>query len=532
MQQYLDLMRHILEKGVQKEDRTGTGTLSVFGYQMRFDLAEGFPLVTTKKVHLRSIIYELLWFLKGETNIQYLKDNGVSIWDEWADANGELGPVYGKQWRKWDSVFKIQYKKLPYEEPVIESPFSKVIDPEYSLNDSGLVGQTFQSQSSGKYTVIKEYRVSRQDSPASYSTKFKVKFINTGFEVANVIAQAVKGGLIKDYYHPLVNGVGCIGDPACLDDPDYKLLKQTWYAMLDRCYDARHAAFSNYGGKGIFVENRWLVYSNFLKDVKKLPNWNLKKTFPEEYSLDKDFSGANIYSRKTCIWASKEEQSINQEEIHPFIAVSPEGEESLALGVKYFARKHHLTPQSIVKCLDGSQPEHKGWRFREVSSDETLKFRTFDQIKWLIAEIKQNPNSRRLIVSSWNVSEIDKMALHPCHSFVQFYVANRRLSCQLYQRSADVFLGVPFNIASYALLTMMVAQVCNLQPGEFIWTGGDTHLYSNHLEQVQLQLSREPRPLPQMRVNPEVKDIFSFTYEDFTLENYNPHPSIKAPVAV
>jgi thymidylate synthase len=264
MQQYLDLMRHILDKGVQKEDRTGTGTLSVFGHQMRFDLAEGFPLVTTKKVHLRSIIYELLWFLKGATNIQYLKENGVSIWDEWADADGELGPVYGKQWRSW---------------------------------------------------------------------------------------------------------------------------------------------------------------------------------------------------------------------------ATPSGE-------------------------------------------------TIDQISQVIRQIKNNPDSRRLIVSAWNVADVDKMKLPPCHAFFQFYVANGRLSCQLYQRSADVFLGVPFNIASYALLTMMVAQVCNLQPGEFIWTGGDTHLYSNHLEQVQLQLSREPRPLPQMRLNPEVKDIFSFQYEDFTLENYQPHPSIKAPVAV
>lgn len=264
MQQYLDLMRHILDKGVQKEDRTGTGTLSVFGYQMRFDLSEGFPLVTTKKVHLRSIIHELLWFLKGETNIQYLKDNGVSIWDEWADTNGELGPVYGKQWRSW---------------------------------------------------------------------------------------------------------------------------------------------------------------------------------------------------------------------------VTPSGE-------------------------------------------------TIDQISHVIRQIKHNPDSRRLIVSAWNVADVDKMKLPPCHAFFQFYVANGRLSCQLYQRSADVFLGVPFNIASYALLTMMVAQVCGLQPGEFIWTGGDTHLYSNHLEQVHLQLSRDPRPLPQMRINPEVKDIFSFKYEDFSLENYHPHPSIKAPVAV
>jgi thymidylate synthase len=264
MQQYHDLLRHILTQGVQKGDRTGTGTISVFGYQMRFDLQNGFPLLTTKKVHTKSIIHELLWFLKGETNIRYLKENGVSIWDEWADENGNLGPVYGKQWRSW----------------------------------------------------------------------------------------------------------------------------------------------------------------------------------------------------------------------------------------------------------------------------ETRDGRVIDQITDVIAEIKRNPNSRRLIVSAWNVGELKEMALLPCHALFQFYVADGKLSCQLYQRSADVFLGVPFNIASYALLTAMIAQVCDLEAGDFIWTGGDTHLYSNHLEQVELQLSRDFRELPVLKLNPAVKNIFDFTYEDIIIENYNPHPAIKAPVAV
>lgn len=264
MKAYQDLLKHIKENGTFKSDRTGTGTLSVFGYQMRFNLEEGFPLVTTKKVHLKSIIHELLWFLKGETNIAYLKENGVSIWDEWADEKGDLGPVYGKQWRSWE--------------------------------------------------------------------------------------------------------------------------------------------------------------------------------------------GAN-------------------------------GE-------------------------------------------------VIDQIKEVVKTLKTNPDSRRIIVSAWNVAELPKMALMPCHSLFQFYVADGKLSCQLYQRSADVFLGVPFNIASYALLTMMLAQVCDLGLGDFVWTGGDTHLYTNHLEQVDLQLSREPRALPTMKINPEVKDIFEFTFEDFTLEGYDPHPGIKAPVAV
>ncbi len=264
MKQYLDLMRHVLEHGQRKEDRTGTGTLSVFGYQMRFNLAEGFPLVTTKKVHLRSIIHELLWFLRGDTNIGYLRDNKVSIWDEWADAQGNLGPVYGAQWRSW---------------------------------------------------------------PAA---------------------------------------------------------------------DGRH----------------------------------------------------------------------------------------------------------------------------------------IDQISDLIRQIKHNPDSRRLIVSAWNVGEIDKMALPPCHAFFQFYVADGALSCQLYQRSADIFLGVPFNIASYALLTMMVAQVCGLRCGDFIHTLGDAHLYSNHLEQARTQLQRSPYPLPVMKINTAANDLLQFRYEDFELVGYECHPAIKAPVAV
>ena len=264
MRNYLDLVQHILDHGTRKTDRTGTGTLSIFGYQMRFDLAAGFPLVTTKKLHLRSIIHELLWFLKGETNIAYLQENKVRIWDEWADENGELGPVYGHQWRSW---------------------------------------------------------------PAA----------------------------------------------------------------------------------------------------------------------------------------------------------------------------------------DGRQ---------------------IDQITQVVEMIRSNPDSRRLIVSAWNVAEIDQMALPPCHLLFQFYVADGRLSCQLYQRSADVCLGVPFNIASYALLTLMVAQVTGLQPGDFVHTFGDAHLYSNHLEQAQLQLAREPRPLPTMKLNPEVRSIFGFKFEDFELVNYDPHPHIAAPVAV
>ena len=264
MQQYLDLMRHVLDKGHDKSDRTGTGTRSVFGWQMRFDLSEGFPVLTTKKLHLKSIIHELLWFLQGDTNIKYLQDNGVRIWDEWADAQGDLGPVYGKQWRRWET-------------------------------------------------------------------------------------------------------------------PDGRLV---------------------------------------------------------------------------------------------------------------------------------------------------------DQISQLVHSLKHNPDSRRHIVSAWNPGDVDNMALPPCHCLFQFYVADGKLSCQLYQRSADIFLGVPFNIASYALLTLMLAQVCGYKPGDFVHTLGDAHLYSNHLEQARLQLTRDFRPLPRLELNPEVKDLFAFRFEDIALEGYDPHPSIAAPIAI
>jgi thymidylate synthase len=264
MRAYLDLMQHVLDHGTAKSDRTGTGTISVFGYQMRFDLAQGFPLVTTKRCHLKSIIHELLWFLQGDTNVKYLKENGVSIWDEWANEQGELGPVYGKQWRSW---------------------------------------------------------------------------------------------------------------------------------------------------------------------------------------------------------------------------AAPDG-------------------------------------------------RSIDQVRIAVDQIRNNPDSRRIIVSAWNVADLEQMALAPCHAFFQFYVADGKLSCQLYQRSADIFLGVPFNIASYALLTMMMAQVCGLKPGDFVHTFGDAHIYSNHMNQVREQLTRTPRALPTMHINPAVTDIFGFKYEDFTLEGYDPWPAIKAPVAV
>lgn len=346
MKQYLNLLKTTLETGVVKSDRTGTGTVSIFGHQMRFDLAEGFPLVTTKKCHLRSIIHELLWMLKGDTNIKYLNDNGVTIWDEWAAK-------------------------------------SAIIDV--------------------RATVEKFI--------------YYMKLVNT---------------TVDEYMDRVKSNGG----------PDLRL------ASVDKVLD-------------------------FLRDLVDAGN------------------------RRSFQWQDNKKVTLDDL-------------------IVYQQRLGDLGP------VYGEQ-----WRSWKGADGKVV-----DQIKDVIHQIKTNPDSRRLIVSAWNVGELDKMALAPCHAFFQFYVADGKLSCQLMQRSSDNFLGAPFNIASYALLTMMIAQVCDLELGEFVWTGGDCHIYSNHMEQVNLQLTREPRPLPKMWLNPEIMNIDDFTFKDFELTGYDPHPAIKAPVAV
>lgn len=524
------MLNHILTNGVDKGDRTGVGTRSVFGYQARFDLQEGFPLLTTKKLHLKSIIHELLWFLSGDTNVKYLQDNGVRIWNEWCNPDGELGPVYGAQWRNWESFRWVEPNIRKKPTPTVTSPHSTKIVVDSSSNTSGLVGETF-SSTTGSFVVIKEYKVPRSKHSNFTRWAYKVKFINTGFEVSNCTATAVKNGQVRDRYFPSVCGVGCLGEKVLPADKEF--LYQTWVGVIKRCYDQAHEGYSRYGARGVFVDDRWLVFSKFVGDVKKIPNWLLKKEFPSDYSLDKDYFAANYYSAETCCWAPKADQAINTDDNYAVKVTTPDGHKFTTVGVKALSKRCGLTYTSVFNCLAGKAFHHKGWKFERVSlAGFAPRVMHIDQIKQAVALLKHNPTSRRIVVSAWNVGELDRMQLSPCHCLFQFYVANGKLSCQLYQRSCDVFLGVPFNIASYALLTMMMAQVTNLEPGEFIHTYGDLHLYNNHFDQAKLQLSREPRPLPRMLLNPQVTDIFEFVYEDFKLEGYNPHPRIKAKVAV
>ncbi len=450
MQSYLDLMRHILDHGVDKADRTGTGTRSVFGYQMRFDLQAGFPLVTTKKVHLKSVIHELLWFLKGSSNVTYLNDHGVTIWDEW---------------------------RVPYR-----------LDREAGLIDP-------------RPQVV----------PAPYAGTSRTDHLQ-------------------------------------LDDEGVRLA-ELWTRLMQACHDPADPGYPDLGARGVTVHPVWHDPARFIADVRTLPHWFYKQKDWSNFVLDLSYYGAAQYGPDTAVWLRNDEVELYARQNHPTAlqVTAPDGTTTV-----------HVGRDTVAGVLSGLPGDFQGYEFRVLPIDAQLlrlnliphgelgpvygvqwrewpdprEGTTIDQIARVIDQIKRNPDSRRLIVSAWNPSEVDGMALPPCHTMFQFYVSGGRLSCQLYMRSTDVFLGAPFNIASYSLLTMMVAQVCGLQPGEFILTMGDAHLYANHFEQVKLQLSRPPHPLPTMWIDPSVQDIGDFTFDSFKLLDYKAHPAIKAPIAV
>lgn len=522
--QYLHLLDDVLKNGVLKPNRTGTGAYSVFGRILRCDLSKGFPLLTTKHVHFKSIVHELLWFLKGESNISYLQDNGITIWDEWADEKGNLGPVYGTQWRAWHGIEWVEPKRFEWETPVIDSKLN-CRSVEFGLNESGLVGEVF-SNKYGDFQVIREYRLSEEDRKGHIA--FDVLFLNTNYIAKNVKKDKLLNGNIKDKYFPSVVGVACIGEYE--NDEYHQMLYCVWCDMIRRCYDSSNINYKNYGAKKVFVDQKWLIYANFLKDIKQIPNWILKKEFPDKYSLD--LLCSNKYSKETCIWATKKEQSFNTRRNKPFIAISPSGKEYVWYGVKFFAEKYGFCETMISQCLSGECKSHKNWHFKPIEIQGKIpRLKIVDQIHQVIAGIKNTPESRRLLVTAWNPIELSFMALPPCHYSFSFEIHDNKLSCIFNMRSIDVLLGLPFNIASFALLTHLIASVCNLDVGELIWIGADVHLYENHIEQAKLQLSRKPYPLPSLTID-QLNDIDDVRYHHIELHDYQHHPKIKAPIAV
>ncbi len=445
MQNYHELLEYILGNGTERGDRTGTGTIGVFGPQLRFDLNKGFPLITTKKVNIDAIITELLFFISGSTDNNWLQERNCNIWKEWADSNGNLGPIYGHQWRNFNG----KPENIPQPKP------NCALEP----NVYGVGNSKGYSRSTATELDTKIY--------------------------------------------------------------------QTWKGMLQRCYDPKKDSYAYYGGKGVHVCDDWLVFENFKRDVQTLERWKYKITDWNSYHLDKDVIGDGFrYSPETCKWATRGE---NIRACHTMQYTVTDGKDEYTFrNTSDFIAEHGIAQGNFNAMLRGERQSAGG--FSLVKAVDLSK--GVDQLQWVVNEIKTNPNSRRLVVNSWNPGQLENMALPPCHCMFQFFVADGKLSCQLYQRSADMFLGVPFNIASYAILTMMVAQVTGLKLGEFVHTFGDAHIYLNHIDQVRLQLSRDHYDLPRLLLNPERSSIFGWDRSDFDLVSYEHHPFIKAQVAV
>jgi thymidylate synthase len=532
MLEYHKLLRNVLENGIYRMDRTGTGTIAVFGTQSRYNLNDGFPIVTTKKAFTRGIIGELLWFIEGSTNAHYLEEKyGIKFWKDWANPEtGDLGPLYGKQLRNIEHSYWVEprLRTQTPEELVLKTSFDKNVIVDYLSGESVYLGKTIQTKECGLCTVIKELSV------PSGRNQFDVKFHDTGY-VRRVDYSVVQTDTIKDPYYQSVYSVGYYGEFE--EDEHTSTLKTVWREMLRRCYNVESDSYKGYGAKGVHVHPAWLCFANFNKDARTLTNWTCRVEYGSEYELDKDVRfAANYYSKETCMWSSKLEQGYNTSTNRPFKCANPEGEEVFLRSIGEANRKFNLNVSAVHRCLNGELKTHHNWSNFEYAQEEGKLCRTriIDQLKEVIAEIKHNPTSRRLVISLYNPHELDKMNLPPCHgSIIQFFVDDeKRLSLHMYQRSGDVFIGIPVNIASYSLLLMMVAQVTGYTPHEFIHTIGDAHLYANHIEQAKLQLSREPLESPIMDINPNIKSIDAFKFEDFILKGYECYPAIKAEISI
>jgi thymidylate synthase len=394
--------------------------------------------------------------------------------------------------------------------------------------ESVYLGKIIETKECGLCTVVKEII-----DPAGRN-QFDVKFHNTGY-TKRVDYATVQHDSIKDPYCQSVYGVGYYGEFE--EDEHTTLLKTVWREMLRRCYNVASDSYASYGAKGVHVHPSWLCFSNFNKDARTLTNWACRVEYGAEYELDKDVRfAANYYSKETCMWSSKLEQGYNTSTNRPFKCINTEGEEVFLRSIGEAKRKFDLNISAVHRCLNGELHTHHGWSAFEYvhEAGKVCRTRVIDQLKEVIAEIKHNPQSRRLLISLYNPHEVDKMNLPPCHgNIIQFYTDDeKRLSLHMYQRSADLFIGVPVNISSYALLLMMVAQVTGYKPYEFIHTIGDAHLYANHIEQAKLQLSREPLESPIMDINAAIKNIDDFKFEDFILKGYEFYPAIKAEISI
>lgn len=574
MQQYKEFVEEIINKGVTKPPAREKmpSTLSLFGHQFRHDLNEGFPLLTTKYVPFKSILVELLWFLRGDSSKKFLEDNKCKIWDEdqqrfenknkWTEE-GDFGYQYPSLWRKWGEVERRWQPSPTLATPVFSTEFPITVK---STNPH--VGQYVLTKQGYEYYIY-DYNPEL--------SLFYIYYTHSGFKTT--IDNQVPFVETRYPYHKTHLDVACVGNVNMQDSITTRLYK-TWGEIIDRCYNKTNVAYAIYGGKGVYVSNRWLCFEYFLADVQEMKNWQLKLDNWEEFTLDKEFGKGYIYSKEECIWSVYNYSTLykmNYIELtnsatNKTITLKSIKEVSELIGQKEFIVRYGK------ELLDGTLGSLGGWRFSKVK-DELPP--TVDQFKVLVEGLKNSPMSRRHIITAWNPDSLEDMALNACHALVQFNcrplsfrqrynlmektqirdydvlnieteeaahafldlhkIPKYTLDCQMYQRSADVFLGVPFNIGSYALLTYIVAELCNMQVGEFIHTFGDAHIYSNHKQQLDVQLMRTARILPKVTVDKELKykvgENYDFTKLDdcfeelFTISNYDPHARIKGKLS-
>ncbi len=559
MKEYLRIVNEILENGIWKENRTGVRALTCPNLIFSHNMEDGYPLLTTKKMAVKAMAVELEGFIKGITDKRWFQERQSHIWDQWCSPlqipdeinpyfidennkeyyrkiqgqellnwqkdNPDLGPLgYSWGWRS----FGAKYKPIPH----IYTGLDKSIKVEES--DDELVGQEIDGKY-GKYIVINKYYKDNK-------SKYTVKFINTGYIKNNLDKRTILNKNIFDIYNPTVCGVACWGNykrfknqhigKYLLDDNIIKKLLHTWRGMIRRCYDINNRQYHTYGKIGIYVENRWLIFENFLQDVIYIDGWNNKFNNWDDYALDKDISGEGFYGRNTCKWVSAIDNANHTTKTYYFDATAPDGTiYKNCLGARRFCRKFNLCKRTVISHINNGIQTPDGWKFKRLSSYKRSIQKGFDQLADIVEKLKTNPDDRRMVCSAWNPLQNDQVALPACHLLWTLTHINGTLHMSWIQRSVDTMLGLPFNIASYALLLTLLCQY-GFRPGTLTGLLCDCHIYENHIKGAYTQLDRIPHLLPRLEIDNTNFDIFNWTHENMKLIDYNHEPAIKFPIAI